>query len=56
MSEPTPDAAPPVTETELAPITNGTATTEAADVMMADSTDTPVNQEVLQPTFLNFPS
>jgi COMPASS component SDC1 len=42
MAEPTPDAVPQVAETEPAPITNGTtATTEATDVTMANSTETP---------------
>ncbi|XPS70851.1 hypothetical protein M3J09_003052 [Ascochyta lentis] len=45
MSEPTPDAAPQITEAEPTPITNGTSTTEAVDVTMADSTEIPVNPE-----------
>lgn len=42
MTEPTPDAAPQVAETEPTPITNGTTVTETADVTMADSTEIPV--------------
>ncbi|KAH6638070.1 hypothetical protein C7974DRAFT_153623 [Boeremia exigua] len=45
MDEPTLDAASQVAETEPTPITNGAASTETADVTMADSTDIPVSTE-----------
>ena len=52
MAEPTPDAAPHVAETESTPIANGTTTSEAADVTMADSTEIPASTEVLSTHFL----
>ncbi|KAL1594723.1 hypothetical protein SLS59_008773 [Nothophoma quercina] len=55
MTEPTSDAVPQVAETEPTPITNGTtATNEAADVTMADSTEVPASTELQsQPTPLS---
>ena len=52
MTEPTPDTAPQVMEAEPTPTTDGTVTTETADVTMSDPTEIAINPEVREHTFL----